>query len=138
MQSSTAQKITAKNGKRLFSKQIRPNFVSLRGAQRRGNLKVEGMASRGEAREHEAKRNPYRKKHGIRCFVLRLHSLFQGSVSFRPTTFRYGMTNRSVKDCRVGRKSCAFLAMTEPIGSIENTERKIQPSDSIYRFLFVA
>ena len=28
----------------------------------RGNLKVEGKASRGEAREHVAKRNPYRKK----------------------------------------------------------------------------
>ena len=41
------------------------------------------------------------------------------------------MTNLIVKDCRVGREKCALLAMTEPIGSIENTERKIQPSDSI-------
>ncbi|MDY4231652.1 MAG: hypothetical protein SOX74_06180 [Candidatus Faecousia sp.] len=41
-------------------------------------------------------------------------SLFiYGSVSFRPTTFRYGMANRSVKDCRVGRKKCALLAMTQ-------------------------
>ena len=58
-------------------------------------------------------------------------SSFQGFVSFRSTKFRFGMTNRIVKDCRVGRKSCALLAMTESIGSIENTERKIQPSDSV-------
>ena len=33
------------------------------------------------------------------CFV----PSYQGSVSFRATIFRYGMTNRFVKDCRVGR-----------------------------------
>ena len=70
----------------------------------RGNLKAEGMASRTEAREYVAKRNPYRKKQEIRCFVLRLRSLFQGSASSRATIFRSGMTNRSVKNCRVGRK----------------------------------
>ena len=58
----------------------------------RGNLKAEGMASRSEAREHVAKRNTYNKKHEIRRL-------------FRPTIFRYGMTNRIVKDCRVGRKN---------------------------------
>ena len=26
------------------------------------------------------------------------------AASFRPAVFRYGMTNRIVKDCRVGRK----------------------------------
>ena len=93
-----------------------PFFVSLRGAQRRGNLKVKGMASRVEAREHEAKRNSYHKKHGIRCIVLLPRSLFQGSVSFRATIVRYGMTNRIVKDCRVGRKNCALLAMTNLVG----------------------
>ena len=73
----------------------RPDSVSLRGAQRRGNLKVKGMASRGEAREHETKRKPYYKK-GICCVVSLLLSLFQGSVSFRPAIFRFGMTNRFV------------------------------------------
>ena len=61
------------------------------------------MASHGEAWEHEAKGKPYHKKHGIRCVVLLPLSLFQGSVSFRATIFRFVMTNRSVKDCRVGR-----------------------------------
>ena len=95
------------------------------------------MASHGEAREYEARRNPYRKKQEIRCFVLRHLSLFQGFVSFRPTIFRFGMTNRIVKDCRVGRKNCALLAMTKSIDSIENTERKIQSLESVKRFLFV-
>ena len=93
------------------------------------------MASRGEAWEYEARRNPYRKKQEIRCVVLLPLSLFQGSVSFRPTIFRFGMTNRFVKDCRVGRKSCALLAMTKSIGSIENTERKIQSLESVKTFL---
>ena len=120
MRSDNTQKITAKIEKRPFSKLKRSNFVSLRGAQRRGNLKVECMASRGEAREHVAKRNPYRKKQEIRCFVLRLHSLFQGSVSLRATIFRSGIANRIVKDCRVGRtrpprndKSGGFCGETE-------------------------
>ena len=30
------------------------------------------------------------------------------------------MTNRSVKDCRVGRKKCALLAMTNLIGFVGN------------------
>ena len=44
-------------------------------------------------------------------------SLFiYGSVSFRATIVRSGMANRSVKDCRVGRKKCALLAMTSLVG----------------------
>ena len=61
------------------------------------------MASRGEAREHVAKRNTYNKTHGNRCVVPLPLSSFQGFVSFRATIVRYGMTNRFVKDCRVGR-----------------------------------
>ena len=79
--------------------------MSLRGAQQRGNLKAEGMASRGEARKHVAKRNPYRKKQEICCIVPLPRSSFQGFVSFRATIVRYGMANRFVKDCRVGRKN---------------------------------
>ena len=60
------------------------------------------MASRGEAREYVAKRKPYHKK-WIRCVVPLPLSLFQGSVSFRATIVRFGIANRSVKDCRVGR-----------------------------------
>ena len=41
------------------------------------------------------KRKPYHKK-WIRCFVPLPLSLFQGSVSFRATIVRFGMTNRSV------------------------------------------
>ena len=85
-----------KNRKRPFSNKDVPIFVSLRGAQRRGNLKAEGMAFRGEAREHEAKGKPYHKKHEIRCVVPLPLSLFQGSVSFRATIVRFGMANRSV------------------------------------------
>ena len=69
----------------------------------RGNLKAEGMASHGETWEHETKGNPYHKKQEIRCFVPLPLSSFQGFVSFRSTIFRFGMTNRFVKDCRVGR-----------------------------------
>ena len=82
----------------------RPNFrVIARPQSGRGNLKAEGMASRGEAREYVAKRNTYNKKHGNRSVVPLPLSSFQGFVSFNPTIFRFGMTNRSVKDCRVGR-----------------------------------
>ena len=87
--------------------------MSLRGAQRRGNLKAEGKASRTEAREHEARGKPYHKKQEICCIVPLPRSSFQGFVSFRATIVRYGMANRFVKDCRVGRKNCALLAMTQ-------------------------
>ena len=82
-----------------------------------------------------SKREALSQKHGIRRFISLSLSLFQGSVSFRATIVRYGMTNRSVKDCRVGRKKCALLAMTKSIGSIENTERKIQSLESVKTFL---
>ncbi len=79
--------------------QNRPDFRVIARPQRgRGNLKAEGMASHGEAREYEAKGNSYHKKHGNRCVVL-----LPLSFSFRATIFRFGMTNRFVKDCRVGR-----------------------------------
>ena len=58
LRNSTAQKNARIKQKRLFPKQKRFKFVSLRGAQRRGNLKAEGMASRGEAREHETTKSP--------------------------------------------------------------------------------
>ena len=90
------------------------------------------VAKHGSAKQ---KGIPIHKKHGILCVVLLPLSLFQGSVSFRATIFRFGMTNRFVKDCRVGRKNCALLAMTKSIGSIENTERKIQSSESVKTFL---
>ena len=51
-------------------------------------------------------------------------SLFiYGSVSFRATIVRSGMTNRSVKDCRVGRKNCALLAMTNLVGFAEKRNK---------------
>ena len=50
-------KMTVYDLKCLFSKEKRFNFMSLRGAQRRGNLKAKGMASRNEAREHETTRS---------------------------------------------------------------------------------
>jgi len=88
------------------------------------------VAKHGSAKQ---KRKPYHKK-WICCVVPLPLSLFQGSVSFRSTIVRFGMTNRSVKDCRVGRKKCALLAMTESVGLIENTERKIQSLESVKRF----
>ena len=95
-------KILAKQA--VFTPKASQFRVIARPQRGRGNLKVEGMASRTEARESVAKRNPYRKKHGNRCVVLLPLSSFQGFVSFRSTIFRFGMTNRIVKDCRVGRK----------------------------------
>ena len=87
-----------------FFTQKHPDFrVIARPQSGRGNLKAEGMASHGEAWEHEAKGKPYHKKHGNRCVVPLPLSSFQGFVSFRSTIFRFVMTNRSVKDCRVGR-----------------------------------
>ena len=50
-----------------------------------------------------SKREALSQKHGIRRFISLSLSLFQGSVSFRATIVRYGMTSRFVKDCRVGR-----------------------------------
>ena len=70
----------------------------------RGNLKVEGMESRGEAREHEARRNTH---NGSRKTGNTAQSAFSASFSdsgsFRFIMPRSGMPPRSVKDCRVGR-----------------------------------
>ena len=44
-----------------------------------------------------------------------------GILSFSDPVLRSGMPSRSVKDCRVGRKNCALLAMTQigaPAGRI--------------------
>ena len=39
-----------------------------------------------------------------------------------PDAPRSGMPSRSVKDCRVGRKKCALLAMTESVGFSEKRD----------------
>ena len=68
---------------KLFLPQKRPDFRVIARPQRgRGNLKVEGMASRTEAREHVAKRNPYRKKHRFAA-LFRVSSL-HSKVLLRP------------------------------------------------------
>ena len=117
--------------------QNRPDFRVIARPQRgRGNLKAEGMASHGEAREYVAKRNPYHKKQEICCivsrplFIPRLCFVPRNHISFRDDkSFRQRLPRRAQK--------CALLAMTKSIGSIENTERKIQSSDSVKHFLFV-
>ena len=121
-----------------FLPQNRPNFRVIARPQRgRGNLKVEGMGIPWRSTGARSKRESLSQKHGIRRFISLSLSLFQGFVSFRATIFRFGMTNRFVKDCRVGRKKCALLAMTESVGLIENTERKIQSSDSVKPLLYL-
>ena len=75
------------------------------------------------------KKNSLSQKQGNRCFVSRPLSLFQGSVSFRATIVRFGMTNRSVKDCRVGRK------MRPPRNDrIGRLDRKYGTRNSIFGF----
>ena len=61
--------------------------MSLRGAKRRGNLKVGGMASRGEAREHETRKDANNGTHRAGyaapiCFVTDLFRF--GFVLFLP------------------------------------------------------
>ena len=93
------------------------------------------MASRSEAREHETTKSPnfdssrrdttsalLRKRHFTRTEVRISHA----SAYFTcpkgkfhcaaPAVPRSGIPSRSVKDCRVGRKKCALLAMTRLIG----------------------
>ena len=65
---------TAKNV--CFSNKSVSICVIVRPQRGRGNLKVEGRASRGEAQEWEPRRQPYHKKHEIRCFVSLPLSLF--------------------------------------------------------------
>ena len=103
MRSDTAQKITAKNEKRPFSKQKRPDLVSLRG--RSAAVAIFKPKAWHPVTKHGSTKqagSPITKK-GIRCVVLLPLSLFQGSVSLRATIVRSGMANRIVKDCRVGR-----------------------------------
>ena len=75
------QKTTAKNNRKKWKTSVfqikTPRFCVIARPQRgRGNLKAEGMASRGEAREHEARGNPYHKKQEVCCIVSRPLSLF--------------------------------------------------------------
>ena len=100
----------------------------------RGNLKAEGMASRSEAREHETTKSRnsessrsdttatlLRKRHFTRaqaCISRASASFTQSKVVFHGAALavlRSGVPVRSVKDCRVGRKKCALLAMTESV-----------------------
>ena len=67
-----------------------------------------------------SKKEDLSQKTWNRCVVLHPLSSFQGFVSFRPAIFRFGMANRIVKDCRVGRKECALLAMTNLVGFAGN------------------
>ncbi len=96
--------------------QKRSKFVSLRGRSAAvAILKFEAwhpVAKHGSTKQKEI---PITKT-WIRRFILLPLSLIYGSVSFRATIVRSGMANRSVKDCRVGRKNCALLAMTRLIG----------------------
>ena len=87
----------------------------------RGNLKAEGMASRGEAREHEAKRNPYHKNMRFAvsfccltlylwfCFVPRNHSSFRDGKSFRQRLPRRAQKLRPPRN----DKSGGFCGKTE-------------------------
>ena len=92
-----------KNEKRPFSKQKRPDLVSSRGRSAAVAIfksKVwHPVAKHGSTKQEGS---PITKKE-IRCVVPLPLPLFQGSVSFHPTIVRFGMTNRFVKDCRVGR-----------------------------------
>ena len=96
-------KMTAYNKMRPFSKQKRPNFVSLRGRSAAVAIfkpKVWHPVTKHGSTKQEG--SPITKT-WIHCFILLPLSSFQGSVSFRATIVRSGMANRFVKDCRVGR-----------------------------------
>ena len=81
-----------------------PDFRVIARPQRgRGNLKVEGMGIPWRSTGARSKRESLSQKTWIHCFILLPLSLIYGSVSFRATIVRYGMANRFVKDCRVGR-----------------------------------
>ena len=105
-------------GKLLYPKNI-PIFVSLRG-------RSAAVAILKSKVWHPVAKHGSTKQAGI---LIAKNMSF--AVSFRLTIFRYGMTNRIVKDCRVA----ALLAMTKSVGLIENTERIIQSSDSVKCFL---
>ena len=119
MKASKSFQRVKKPSRQAILPQKHPNFRVIARPQRgRGNLKGEGMASRGEARDY--------KQAGIL-----IAKNMRVAASFRLTIFRFGMTNRIVKDCRVA----ALLAMTKSVGLIENTERIIHASDSVKCFL---
>ena len=64
--------------------QKHPGFRVIARPQRgRGNLKVKGMASRGEVREYETSRNAYCKKYEIRRFIPLNHISFRDDKSHR-------------------------------------------------------
>ena len=83
----------------------------------RGNLKAEGMASRDEAREHKARGNPYREKHGFTasfCFLfLYFKVLFHSVQPYFVPGFRFAPFKISASGAR------ALLAMTNLIGFAE-------------------
>ena len=70
------------------------------------------VTKHGSTKQEE---NPYHKNMDSLLHSASLLFTY-GSVSFRSTIVRFGMANRSVKDCRVGRKNCALLAMTNLVG----------------------
>ena len=109
-------KTPASGQNRPFSKQKRPDLVSLRG-------RIAAVAILKFEVWHPAPKHGSTKQEEVpitKNMDSPLHSasspFIYGSVSFRSTIVRYGMANRFVKDCRVGRKSCALLAMTRLIG----------------------
>ncbi len=96
--------------------QNRPNFRVIARPQRgRGNLEGEGMASRGEAREHETRGKPYHKRHGFTasfcflalylwfCFVPRNHISLRNDKSFRQRLPRRAQRMRPPRNDRIGR-----------------------------------
>ena len=115
VQSDTAQKITAKMKTVRFPNKNVPILCHCEERSDAAILKFEAwhpVAKHGSTKQEGS---PITKT-WIHCFILLPLSSFQGSVSFRATIVRFGMTNRFVKDCRVGRKSCALLAMTNLVG----------------------
>ena len=126
MQSSTAPKTTAKNRKRLFSKQNRSKFVSLRGRSAAVAIfkpKVwHPAAKHGSANRQKSRRTsrisirpagtPQRRFSGSaisrgRKSAFPVRSILRtakGRISLRSLAVPHsGMPSRSVKDCRVGR-----------------------------------
>ena len=84
-------------------KQKRPDSVSLRGRSAAvAILKFEARYSVTKHGSTKQKGSPITKN--MDSLPHSASSLFiYGSVSFRPTIVRFGMANRFVKDCRVGR-----------------------------------
>ena len=127
---ATPRKKAAYNKKRPFSKQNRPNFVSLRGAQRRGNLKAKGMASRSEARERNTTESPNFKssRSDTTAALLRKRYLTRAqarishaSVSFTRPTAEFHCT--AIFTCPKAELHCAALAVPRsgmPVRSVKD------------------